>query len=78
MICRIMKISIRVKTNARKNEVTQIDPTNYLVSVSVPPVEGKANEKVIELLAKYFDKPKRSFTIIKGTTSKNKIVEVLP
>ncbi len=72
-----MKISIKVKPNARKNEVKQVDATNYIVSVTVPPVEGKANEKVIELLSEYFGKPKRCFTILRGTTGKMKIVEIL-
>lgn len=71
-----MKISVRVKTNARKNEVKQIDATTYQVSVTAPPVDGKANEKVIELLADYLGKSKRCFSIVKGVTSKVKIVEV--
>ena len=72
-----MKISVRVKTNARKNEIQKIDENNYLVSVSVPPIEGKANERVIELLSRYFKKPKRSIVILKGETSKSKIIEIL-
>jgi uncharacterized protein (TIGR00251 family) len=72
-----MKISIRVKPNARKNEVKQLEGNNYLVSVTVPPVEGKANEKLIELLAEYFGKPKRAIVILRGESSRNKIVEIL-
>lgn len=72
-----MKVSIRVKANARKNEVKQIDPNRYEVRVTAPPVEGKANEKVIELLAEYFGKPKRCVTILRGETSKNKIIEII-
>lgn len=71
-----MKISLRVKANARKNEVKQLGGNKYLVSVTAPPVEGKANEKVIEVLSKYFGKPKRAITIVRGTTSKEKIVEI--
>ncbi|MBI5021657.1 MAG: DUF167 domain-containing protein [Ignavibacteriales bacterium] len=71
-----MKISVKVKPNARKNTVEQIDANNFVVCVSVPPVEGKANEKVIELLADHFGKPKRCFTILRGTTGKTKIVEI--
>jgi uncharacterized protein (TIGR00251 family) len=71
-----MKITIRVKPNARKNDVKQIDAGNYIVSVTAPPVEGKANEKVIEVLAEYFGKPKRCFTILRGETGKNKVVEI--
>ncbi len=71
-----MKLTIRVKTNARKNEVKQIDATTYQVSVTAPPVDGKANEKVIEVLADYFGKPKRCVTILRGETSKEKVVEI--
>jgi uncharacterized protein (TIGR00251 family) len=71
-----MKISVKVKPNARKNEVKQIDANNFIVSVSVPPVEGKANEKVIELLADHFGKSKRSINILHGMTGKIKIVDI--
>ncbi len=71
-----MKITVRVKTNARKNEVKQIDENSFVVSVSVPPIEGKANDKVIELLSEYFGKPKRCFTILRGITGKTKIVDI--
>ena len=72
-----MKISVKVKPNARKNEVKQIDAGSFIVSVTAPPVEGKANEKVVELLAEHFGKPKRCFTILRGKTGKMKIVEIL-
>ncbi len=72
-----MKISIRVKTNARKNEVVELEPGKYLVSVTAPPVEGKANEKIVEVLSEYFGRPKRCITIVRGGHSKEKVVEIL-
>ena len=72
-----MKISVRVKPNAKKNVIEQLDSTHYRVSVAAPPVDNKANEKVIELLAVFLGKPKRSLTIVKGTASKDKVVEVV-
>jgi uncharacterized protein (TIGR00251 family) len=71
-----MRISVRVKPNARKNEVQRLGEKRFLVSVTAPPVEGKANEKAIELLAEYFHVPKRRVTILKGATSTEKIVEI--
>ena len=71
-----MRISIRVKTNARKNEVTKLEDGKFLVSVAVSPIEGKANKKVVELLAEYFDKPKRAISIIRGLSSRDKVVEI--
>jgi uncharacterized protein len=72
----IVKYKIIVKPNAKKNEVTYCDDGRLLIRVSVPPIEGKANEKVIEVLSDYFKKPKRSISIISGFKGKNKIVEV--
>jgi uncharacterized protein len=71
-----MKITIRVKTNARKNEVTETGPGTYSVSVTAPPVEGKANEKVVELLSEFFHKPKRCISIVRGEKGKDKIIEI--
>lgn len=71
-----MKISVKVKPNARKNEVKVIGENTYQVSVSVPPVDGKANEKLIEVLAEYFHKPKREIEIRSGHSSKMKIVDI--
>ena len=72
-----MKISIRVKVHARKNGVMHLQADKYLVSVTAPPVEGKANEMVIELLAEYFGKPRRCISIVRGIASKEKIVELM-
>jgi uncharacterized protein (TIGR00251 family) len=71
-----MKISVRVKPNARKNEVKRVEDNNYVVCVTAAPVDGKANEKVIEVLSEYFGKPKRAITILRGATSKVKLVEI--
>ncbi len=38
---------------------------------------GIYNEKVVEILAKYYGKPKRNITIVSGSKSKHKIVEVV-
>ncbi|MFN6222240.1 MAG: DUF167 domain-containing protein, partial [Dolichospermum sp.] len=39
-----------------------------------PPIDGKANEELIKLLAKKFDVPKSSITIKSGVTSRNKLI----
>ena len=71
-----MKISVRVKPNAWRDEVKKLAENRFLVSVTAPPVEGKANEKLIEVLSEYFHKPKHSITILRGTTTRSKIVEI--
>jgi hypothetical protein len=69
-------ITIRVKPNSHRNEVEELEDGTYVVRVTAPPVEGKANEKVIKVLAEYFGRPKRLVNIVRGTSSRQKIVEI--
>ena len=49
---------------------------DYVVRVKAMPQDGKANEAVIELLAKHFKVAKSNVKIVTGLTSRNKIVDV--
>ncbi len=71
-----MKILVRVKPNAKKDDVTDLGGNRYLVRVTAPPTEGRANAKLIEVLAGYFGKRKREIVIIRGEHAREKVVEV--
>ena len=71
-----MIINVKVKPNARKNEVIQIDNNTFEVKTTATPENGKANQSVIELLAKFFRVGKTKITIIKGQTGRDKVVEI--
>lgn len=72
-----MRIVVRVKVNARENLVEKIDDGDYFVHTTAIPVENKANEKIIELLSDYFGIAKSRMKIIRGVSSRNKIIEVI-
>jgi len=46
------------------------------LAVTAPPVEGKANQAVIEFFAEFFAIPRSSVSIASGETSRNKVVRV--
>ena len=71
-----MKITVRAIPNAKKVEVEERDGI-LRVKINLPPVEGKANKRLIEVLAEYFSIPKSRIKIIRGGSSKNKIIEIL-
>ncbi len=71
-----MKYSIKVKTNAKQNEVKDDGSGALIVSVKTPPIEGRANTAVIETLAKYFGVSKRNVAIVSGFKSKLKLIRV--
>jgi len=45
-------------------------------SVTAPPVEGRANTALIELLAREWRLPKRDIAIIGGRKSRDKLVQI--
>jgi uncharacterized protein (TIGR00251 family) len=71
-----MKIVVTVKPNSRKEEVVSTSEGVYTVRVNAPPVEGKANERVVELLARHFGVPKSRVTIARGASGRKKLVEI--
>ncbi|TSA46014.1 DUF167 domain-containing protein [bacterium] len=71
-----MRIYAKVTPRSGKNEVIKISEGEYKVKVTAPPEKGKANEKVVELLAYYFKVPKSSINIVGGKTSRVKLVEI--
>jgi uncharacterized protein len=73
---REMKISVSVKPNSRVESVTQLEDGSYLVRANAPPVDGQANERVVELLSKHLKKPKSSFELVSGLRGKKKIFEI--
>ncbi len=67
---------MRVTANSRKPRVVEEGNNLLKVWVDAPAVEGKANKRLIEILAGYYNRPKSSFSIVKGLKNRNKIVEI--
>lgn len=71
-----MRISVKVKANSSLERVEKIDDSNYSVWVRAKPADGKANEAVIKALAGYFGIAKSKIILLKGRSSRQKILEV--
>ncbi len=71
-----MRIRVKVKPNAKKEEIKKIEEDYYEVRVTVVPEKGKANKKVIEVLSKYFKVPKSRISLVRGETSREKVFEI--
>jgi uncharacterized protein (TIGR00251 family) len=70
-----MKINVKVMPHSMREEVAKLGD-DYVVRVKAMPQEGKANEAVIELLARHFKVAKSAVKIITGLTGRNKIVDI--
>jgi uncharacterized protein len=68
--------AVKVHPRARKNTITGELGDALKVSLTTPPVEGRANEACIEFFAKLLKVPRSSVTIASGQTSRNKVIRV--
>ena len=69
-------LAVKVHPRARKNAITGVVGDALKLALTAPPVEGKANQAVIEFFADLFAIPRSSVTIASGETSRNKIVRI--
>jgi uncharacterized protein (TIGR00251 family) len=71
-------LAIRVTPRARRDEIVEVLADQTIkVRLTAPPVEGKANEALIEFLAKVLDVPRSKIEIIAGETGRDKLVSIL-
>jgi uncharacterized protein (TIGR00251 family) len=68
--------AVKVHPRARKNAITDTVGDFLKLALTAPPVDGKANQAVIEFFAELFAFPRSSVTIASGETSRNKIVRI--
>ncbi len=68
--------AIKVHPRARKNAVTGVVGDALKLALTAPPVEGRANQAVIEFFADLFQILRSSVTITSGATSRNKVVRI--
>lgn len=71
-----VEIDVRVIPRAGKSAIAGERDGRMLIRVAAPPVEGAANDAIIELLAKLLDCPRRAVRIVSGEKSRSKRLAV--
>ena len=69
-------LELYVQPGARKTEFAGQHGDRVKVRLAAPPVDGKANEALIEFLAAHYRVPKRSVRITAGLRSRLKRVTI--
>ena len=72
-----MRISVRVKPNSKKPGIEKLNDKEFVVRVRAPATEGRANDAVIKALSDYLSVPKSRISIYRGSSGKNKIVDII-
>lgn len=69
-----VSFAVKVHPRAKKNAITGEVGDALKLSLTAPPIEGRANESCIEFFAKLLKVPRSSVTIASGQASRNKVI----
>lgn len=71
-----MRKQVKVKPNSKQQKITETEDGTLVIALKSPPVDGKANQELIEILAQEFKVSKSRVSITSGLTSRTKWVEI--
>ena len=69
-------IEVKVEPRSSRAEIRGVMGSVLKVKLTSAPVDGAAKRQLIEILSKEFGITKRSIKIVKGETSKNKVIKI--
>ncbi len=69
-------VKVKVEPRSSRRKIAGLHGDALKVKLTSPPVEGKANEELVEFLGETFGVRKSAIKIVKGGSSKQKAVEI--
>ena len=69
-------LNVRIHPGARKNAINGIHDSALKISLTTPPVDGRANEALIAFLAEALQIPKSRIALLTGQTSRTKTLRI--
>ena len=71
-----LRFEVHAKPRARKSAVVGVSEGKLEVALAAQPVDGAANDALVELLSDLLGVPKRAVSILRGGSSRHKLVSV--
>ena len=72
-----VRFEVHAKPRAAKSAIKGVREGRLDVSLAAPPVDGAANDALVELLARALGVPRRAVELRRGSTGREKLVAVL-
>ncbi len=69
-------LSIKLQPRASANEIGEALGSELRIKVTAPPVDAAANDALIRLLSETFDCPRNRVELVRGHTSRHKMVKL--
>jgi hypothetical protein len=67
-------LSVKLQPRASRNEIGEAVGHELKIKVTAPPVDSAANESLVRLLAEALDCPRSAVQLVRGHTSRHKVV----
>jgi hypothetical protein len=72
-----MYIKVKVHPSSNRDEVIQKTSDSFEAFVRAKPVDGKANEALLASLSDFLKVPRSRVRLIRGSFTRNKIIELV-
>jgi len=69
-------IRVKVRPNARASRLAQADDGSWVADVKAAPVDGKANDELVALVARHFARRKAQVSVKHGAGARTKLVTI--
>ncbi|MGS0764753.1 DUF167 domain-containing protein [Syntrophomonas curvata] len=71
-----IRVEIKVQPRSSRNQIAGEQDGALKVKLTAPPVEGEANQALIDFLARFLKLPRKNIILLRGETSRNKLIEI--
>ena len=69
-------IQVKVKPNARVSALSEMPDGTWLAQIKSPPIDGRANEELVALVAHHFARRKSQVSVKSGASGRMKLVKI--
>jgi uncharacterized protein (TIGR00251 family) len=69
-------VTVKVRPGARSSSLTEGPDGTWVAQLKAPPVDGKANDELIRLVAAHFSVPRSAVAITSGATARLKTLKI--
>ena len=71
-----LTFKVRIQPRAKRNAIVGEVGDRLKIAVAAPPLDNRANDACVELLADLLNLPRSLITIVSGHSSRNKVIRV--
>jgi len=71
-----MLIKVKVFPNSKQEEIIKKTEDNFEIKIKKKPIQGQANQAVINVLSLYFNIPNEEIKLVKGFRQRNKVFKI--